>query len=121
MVIAINKTTNKKKILIYNDSILMLDKNDDIIFELNDDILKYNIKFSFNEEGEPYSTNFWKDDEKKTLHYSLNNWDSSTYVEITKPILIEEIGGTKIWMKFRNQSLQNKEHRKFNISIWKEL
>ena len=64
MVIAINKTTNKKKILIYNNSILMLDKNDDIIFELNDDILKYNIKFSFNEEGEPYSTNFWKDDEK---------------------------------------------------------
>lgn len=120
MVYTVNRVSGKKNILIYNNDLLLLSKDDDVIFKLDLENFKYEIKFSFSDEGESYSTTFWRNTESKTLHYMLHKWDSSTYVEISKPILIEESEAGKFWMKFRNQSLENKEHRRFNLSIWQE-
>ena len=121
MVISHSKN-NKDKLLIYQKSILTLDKEDSFTFIINNKHLKYKISFDFSENGNKYSTTFWEDPEIGYLKYQLNNWDSNTYVEMSIPIEIKVPNSQeKIWMKFRNYSIENKNNRKFEINIWKEI
>ncbi len=110
------------KILIYNESIICFDKEDSLRFVIDNEHLKYTLEFSFSSEGKQYTTTYWEDVVKRYLHYRLNNWDSGTYVEIGKPIKLNVPNEESIiWMKFRNHSPIKKSHRKFELSIWKEV
>ncbi len=110
------------KMLIYQKSVLTLSKDDSLTFIVGNEHLEYKIKFTFTKEGEKYSTTFWENVEEKYLHYQLNNWDDNTYVEVGVPVEIKlPQSESKIWMKFRNYSPENKNQRKFEISIWKEV
>ncbi|RUT79111.1 DUF6864 domain-containing function [Ancylomarina longa] len=121
MIVSQNKN-GQNRLLVYNESVLMPDKDDNLTFIIENENLNYKIRFTFSQEGEKYSTTFWEDSNAGYLHYQLNNWDSSTYVEVTKPVELKVLNSdSKFWMKFRNQSLENKNHRKFQLSIWKEI
>jgi hypothetical protein len=111
-----------QRLLVYQNSLLAVDKDDSLTFSIENEHLNYKIRFSFSSEGEKYSTTYWESEETGYLHLQLNSWDSTTYVEISKPILLKVKGSdVKFWLKFRNQSIENKPHRKFEISIWKEV
>jgi hypothetical protein len=113
---------NKESLLIYQNSILTLDKDDSFTFIIENEYLNYKIRFNFSDEGKKFSTTFWEDPEKGYLLYQLNNWDSSTYVEMSNPVEIKVLNNdSKFWMKFRNYSIENKNNRKFEINIWKEI
>ena len=121
MVISHGKN-NVDKLLIYQNTILTLDKEDSFTFLIDNEHLKYNIRFEFSKEGKKYTTTFWEDPEIGYLKYQLNNWDSTTYVEMSVPVEIKVPNSKeKIWMKFRNYSVENKNNRKFEINVWKEI
>lgn len=110
------------KMLVYRESVLTLEKDDSLTFTINNEHLQYTIKFTFSTEGEKYSTTYWEAKDGNYLHIELHNWDGNTYVEVTKPIEINvPLGDSKVWMKFRNYSNVNKNHRKFDLSVWKEV
>jgi hypothetical protein len=111
-----------RRILVYDKNVLLVDKDDEITFIINNEYLDYTLRFRFTDKGEKYSTNVWEDKKEKLLLYQLNNWDADTWVEISKPVLLDvpdKIG--KFWLKFRNVSSENKSYRNFIISIWKEV
>jgi len=111
-----------KKLLIYQNSLLVVDKDDDLIFEIDEPELKFTINFTFSSEGDPFSTTFWEIPDSNFLKYQLNRWDSITYVEISKPVLLKtKDSSAKFWLKFRNFSPPDNNLRKFDISIWKEV
>jgi len=111
-----------RKILVYNNSILTINKNDSIVFKIKNKNLEYEIEFGFSQEGEKYSTTYWENPEKKYLRFQLHKWDSDTYVEIIVPVeLAVPDSESKFLMKFRNTSTKKSKHRRFEISIWKEV
>jgi hypothetical protein len=110
------------RILVYQNSVLMIDKQDSLTFAVDNEHLKYNFKFTFSTEGEKFTTVIWENKEEGYLHYQLNNWDYSTWVEISRPIIINlpYLDGM-VWMKFRTQANEQNSYRQFDISIWKEV
>ncbi len=111
-----------KKQLIYNESVLLINKDDYIYFEIRTTDFAYDVKFTFSQEGEKLTTTYWADLENKYLHYQLNNWDSNTYAEVSSPVELKVIGDdSRYYMKFRNTSAENINHRRFEICIWKEV
>lgn len=111
-----------KKVLIYQQSVLLMNKDEVLIFEIDTPELKFNLTFSFSPEGDPFSTTFWEMPEANFLKYQLNRWDSNTWVEISKPILLRVKDSTEnFWLKFRNNSQSEKNIRKFEVTIWKEV
>lgn len=107
--------------LVYSETILCLNKEDNIIFEVKNDYLDYKFKFIFRNDGEKYSTTYFPDETNRELTYQLHNWDSNSYVEISKAIILRDDSFGNFLIKFRNQSLESKNHRKFTLTIWKPL
>jgi hypothetical protein len=119
------KTQSKdgtERILILNETFLLIDKEDTIFIEIKNDELKFNLQFSYCSDGDPLSTTYWESLEENSLHYRLNNWDYNTWVEISKPVLLKvKDSSNNYWMRFRNDSQSGKNMRKFEVSIWKEV
>ena len=116
--------------LIYNKTVLMADRDDDLLFDLdidNEQIhFKFKIQFTFSESGDKYTTFVRQLPNNEGVHWTLNKWNSAVYVEVSTPMKIKvknKRGEDKeLLVKFRNQSSDNrdKNQRKFNISIWLE-
>ena len=111
-----------KRLLIYQQTVLLVDKEDILTFEIDNEYLKFTLNFSYSADGDPFSTTYWENQEANLLHFRLNNWDHNTWVEISKPVLLKvKDSNTKFWMRFRNNSQPTKNLRKFEVSVWKEV
>ncbi len=119
MVYTENKIDNAKRLLVYSQTILLVDREDDLVFQIENEHLKYTIRFSFSDDGEKFSTQFWENKASRVLIYKLFKWDSPTYVEISKPVVLEDEQYGKFLLKFRIESLENRNQRKFILNIWK--
>jgi hypothetical protein len=110
------------RLLVYHAVIMTVEKEDSLQVSIDNEYLKYVLEFTFSNEGEKYSTTYWEKAEANYLKYQLNKWDSTTWVENIKPVILKVNGSNeKFWLKFRNQSNENKEFRHFELSVWKEV
>lgn len=73
MVLAESKD-GTQRLLIYQNSLLAVDKDDILTFIIDNEHINYKIRFSFSTEGEKYSTTYWESEETGFLHYQLNSW-----------------------------------------------
>ncbi len=116
--------------LIYNETVLMADRDDDLVFDLDihNELIdfKYKFHFSFSESGDKYSTFVRQLENNEGVQWTLNQWNSSVYVEVSTPMKLKvknkKNEDKELLVKFRNQSSDNrdKNQRKFNITIWLE-
>jgi hypothetical protein len=110
------------RILVYQNSILLVDKEDELTFIIDNEHLKYTVRFKFSDQGDKYSTSVWESKENRMILYQLNNWDSSSWVEISKPVTLSVPDEpSTVWIKFRNISNESKSYRQFDLTVWKEV
>ncbi|NQU67692.1 MAG: hypothetical protein HQ510_07110 [Candidatus Marinimicrobia bacterium] len=109
--------------LIFNESILLTDKYDELTFLLHDKIINYGqlISFKFSDKGGKYTSDVKYVESEKHLIYTLYNWYSESFVELTEPIiLITEVTKHKIWLVWRIQGSKDNSVKTFHLSAWVE-
>lgn len=124
--IIISKHDNEDYELVLNESLLLLDKNDRIIVPLIYDSLKWklNIIFINDDTINEYSGTMTFD--KENIIYTLNKWDSDSYVETTTPIKISAKDNegnftNEFYLKLKSIAPINHNFRQVFISIWKKM
>jgi len=121
MVTAVSKD-NSRKIVVYESAIVAFDKEDDLIFDIETNELKYKIIIQFDSEGKSCTSTCFEDIEYSTIRYVLHNWDSPTWVEVSQPVRINVLNSKELFfMKFRNSSPNEGNCRLFNLTIWKTI
>jgi hypothetical protein len=114
---------NVKRKVVYHASLLLIHKSDELVFQIDEKELKYTLIFAFQEDGEDYSTTFTEVKEKNSLRYVLHKWNvRGTWIEIASPVKINvKDSNDQFWMKFRSTSSEEKEYRRFELTVWKYL
>ncbi len=111
-----------KRRVIYNQSVLMVDKEDEISFFVKDEKLNYEttFNFDFSNEGEELKTTGTISDDGKTINLTLHKWLNSLGTEVTTPIELSTNIGKRIWVKFRTTAEKKNTFRMFHLTIWGE-
>ena len=112
---------NIRHTLIYSETVLSIDKSDNLYFTIVKPGFSFNIIFDFDDNGKGLSSTYWEVPEKNTLFYLLHNWDSPPWTEISIPV---KLNGHNLqggfFLKFRNIAKENSQFRQFNLTIWKK-
>lgn len=121
MIKAISKDGVQRRIL-YNEEILMVDREDTLIFHVYDkDInVEFNFNVSFSDDGKKLSTSGSTSEDGKEINITLHQWNDKLGSELTKPIEYS-VNGKRIWIKFRTTALVENNFRGFHLTIWGEL
>lgn len=111
-----------KRVLIFNDTILLVDREDSLIFKILDstDNLSFNLNIHFSDDGKELSTTGKTSDDGKEIDITLHKWQSITGSELTKPIEFE-VNDKRVWIKFRTTADIKNDFRSFHLTIWREL
>lgn len=109
-----------RKRVIYNQSILSVNRLDTLIFEVYDPILNYRSKFTFSfiDAGRALQAEGGVQADGNVV-YTLFGWDG-TDVEVSTPVLLTTTNNRQIWLRFRTSSDVNTNRRRFEITIWTE-
>lgn len=106
--------------IIFNESFLMVDKDDALLIFIEE--FKLNINLAFSNEGVELSTTWNFNEERNSLDLTLHQWNNSLWIETTEPIeLMLENNKKKIWIKFKTLADENKPFRTFHLTIWLEI
>jgi hypothetical protein len=111
-----------KRRIILNETVLMLNKNDTLSFEVKDEKVRFKktINFSFSNDGDELSTTGNVADGGKVINIVLHKWDNSVGAEITEPIELKTENNKKVWLKFKTGAQSEYKFRFFNLTIWVE-
>jgi hypothetical protein len=112
--------------LIYNNNIILVEKNDFLTFDIKTSIIEmeFVLKFIFSDEGEKYKVSSKSEDGGKTLIITLHNWYSTNgrFVHTTQPWIIPTKSGKyKIYIHCRTIAEKGESYsRSFHVSLWAE-
>lgn len=123
MVVATSKE-GKERRLIYNQNILLKERNDTLKFRVKDDELKFDItfKFIFTDEGDGFKTTSSIENMGREISIILHNWNDPIGVETTNPFEYTlNVTNKTIWVRFKTSSVVNQGFRNFHLSIWGEI
>jgi len=121
MIISISKDGIKRRV-IFNDTILLVDMEDKLLFSFKDEKLTFELTFNFifSDEGEELTTSGNVSDNGKTVTMTLYKWNNSLGTEVTKPIELSTTTGKRIWIKFKTFAEKKNSLRSFHLTIWGE-
>lgn len=122
MITTINKDNSKWR-LIYNESVILLERVKKASFYVTDEKInfKMNLDFVFSEEGEKYKTKIDISEDGFTATTTLYKWDPESdfgHVENIQPLKLKTKAGFNIWVKFRTQASNKNDFRNFQVSVW---
>jgi Domain of unknown function (DUF6864) len=122
MIKATSKDGKIKRELIYNQSVLMVDKYDSLSFQVIDVKLLMNVTFNFefSDTGKKYSAEGKISEDGSKVNLTLNNWYSTSRVENTVPMELNLKSGTKLWVKYCTTADEKNSLRLFHLTVWGE-
>lgn len=121
MVYSKSKNGIKRKLL-YNEFLLLVDKEDHLSFEIKNDGLEFTINFTFSSNGPENTTSGSVSDDGKVIDMTLYKWESTLGVESTNPIEFTRRNSTKrVWIKFKTSAESLKSFRSFHLTVWGEV
>lgn len=113
--------------LIFNETILLLEKNSEIDIKFSKKISDWTIKFKFNDtstatnwlSGLPPEKNYKLNIENNNITFILNNWysDQGTENQVAEPINSTD-KTIKLLVKFRSAANNSQDIRTLIVSIW---
>ncbi|MDW3209878.1 MAG: hypothetical protein R8N23_08430 [Reichenbachiella sp.] len=122
MITASSKNGKHKRKLIFNENILLVDKYDEIQFEVKEKSLKLTLKFKFVDEGKKYAADIEQFDEGRILEFTLHGWYHDFNIENTNPVIWESTNKDQVlWIKYSTKSQKEHTFREFHITVWKEV
>lgn len=123
MITAVNKDGSIKRELVFNETILMVDKYDALTFEVKNERFGMSIKFhfTFSDTGEKYGSDGNLSDDGNEVFLTLHNWYSAYRVENIDPIELDLISGHRIWLKYGTSAEEKPDFRMFHLTIWGEF
>ena len=107
-----------KRRLIYNDTILLVSRKDQLIFEITDELVQFKLNIFFTDDGKAFDGKFDVSDEGKIVNLRLSKWYSTSWVENISAFELTTKKDVKLWIKYRTQSTEDKDLRLFYLSIW---
>ena len=121
MIIATSKDGYNRRV-IYNESVILVDREDKLSFHFTDEKLKFEVtlNYIFSDEGEEYKTTGNVSEDGKTITMTLHKWDNTLGAEVTKPIELSAANGKRIWIKFKTTADKKNLFRSFHLTIWGE-
>lgn len=114
---------NEKFQLIFNQSIVLLEKNSPLEFFLPKEHYGWKFEFFFVKEipqgQSAFSTT--TDFIGKTIRKTFYGWEGDDWIEFTTPQLIQpkDINTVKLYLKVRSLAPFSRDFRTVEISIWK--
>jgi hypothetical protein len=120
MIKAISKDGIERRIL-FNETILMVDREDKLICNIKDKDLNFEFNFNvtFSDDGKELSTTGSSSDDGKEINITLHKWQGSVGTELTKPIEYK-VNDKRIWIKFKTTADIKNNFRGFHLTIWGE-
>lgn len=113
-------TKNKEfRRLIFNEDIILLNKDDSISFKIDDKALKTNLIVLFVNEGEKFKADINVNGEKNIVTLKLYQWDDRE-LENTAPVIFTTKAGGQVFIKYKTNSSTEHNFRSFQISLWVE-
>jgi hypothetical protein len=109
--------------VVYNESVVLVDDTDKLIFNIIDEEIKVEviINFTFSNEGKKFKTEGHLSSDGKTLDIILHKWDGSFPIENTDPIIMTiTLTRKRLWIKFRTIASKEKSFRTFQLTVWTE-
>ncbi|NQY30913.1 MAG: hypothetical protein HRT69_15775 [Flavobacteriaceae bacterium] len=121
MIITTNKNGITRKV-VFNDSVLLVDKEDVLSFELTEPKYEIPLKlnFTFSNEGDELTTSGETKDNGSTLNLTLHKWERPNGAELIDPIDFK-VDGVQFWIRFRTAAKSENSFRLFHLTIWKEI
>lgn len=121
MITAISKEGLKRR-AIYNDSVLLVSKDDSVSFSFKDTAMNIDrtFNFKFSDEGEEFKTTGNVSTDGKVINLTLFKWNNSLGTEVTTPIELTLENQKKIWVKFRTTADLPNSFRSFHLTVWVE-
>lgn len=115
------KSTSKagiRKKLVYNESIILAEKNDTIEFPIMNGTQElFVVIFRFDDEGTEFTSTMNPTFDPNHYDVTLHRWYSSSFVETTSPwdILVNNV---PYWILWRTSSTDKTNQRTFHLSVW---
>ena len=111
-----------KRRLIFNETVLLVDKEDVVSFLVKDGTnFETTFNFTFSDSGEKLKTTGNVADNGKVVNMTLFQWDNSLGSEVTNPIELKAMNGKRIWVKFKTYADKGNSFRTFHLTIWGEI
>ncbi len=119
------KATSKDGVIrriLFNENILLIDREDSLTFNIIDKELNLNFNFTinFSDDGKELSTSGNVSEDKTEIIMTLHKWQNTQGSEITKPIEFK-IQEKRIWIKFKTAAHLKNNFRNFHLTIWGEV
>lgn len=123
MVEALSKDGSIKRVLLYNEVVLLVDKYDSLSFPIKNDEYGIDtvIKFNFSDTGTKFTSDGNISNDQKVLSLSLNKWYGAIKVENTDPIELDLKSGKKVWIKYGTTAEEAHTFRKFHLTVWGDI
>ena len=115
-ILARSKTGEFKR-LILNESIILLNIDDEIIFELSDKIINTKLIIVFSNTGEKIEAATFVSGDGRVVTLTLFKWNDFEYENIF-PNIVSTKAGNKVYIKFKSTSSTINNFRTFHICVW---
>lgn len=107
---------NKRRKVVFNDSVILVDKNDHLVFEFDLKGQKVQFVFRFDDSREKFQTTLNPSDDF-TFDLTLHRWYSTAFVESTSPWNLS-VNGISLSAMFRVWASEKGFQRVFHLTVW---
>ncbi|MFH0893433.1 MAG: hypothetical protein V2A54_03265 [Bacteroidota bacterium] len=109
---------------VFSETVLLVNEEEEqLIYDIIDDKLKmkFQIAFTFCNEGSENSSSGNLSEDKKTINVTLHNWNSSNGVELKKALQYTTAETKKkVWIKYKTWADKKLNFRSFTLTVWGE-
>jgi hypothetical protein len=107
--------------LLFNESFLLLQKNDKVSIKLPAEANSWEITLNFENRNDIPPLEVETDIVGGVINYKLNKWYHTSWIENIKPAeLVSTDGKVELLVKIRSEANQTSDFHAVTISIWKK-
>lgn len=119
MIIKSTSTEGINRRLLLNESIILVNKYDSILFDVNDEKtnVSFKLQFNFVDKGNVRTSSLDKDSSDSFMKVTLHNWYADTYIETQNPWNLKR-NGHNLWLLWRINGPHNAAQKVFQLTIW---